>query len=80
MYLKGGNVAHITAIVTIFFAVKLGKAELPEWIDFILVAYVIFHVLIHLLLSVRNSNDFNIIISMIEYSDRYFYGYRFLGA
>ncbi|CAO1339323.1 unnamed protein product [Diamesa serratosioi] len=52
MHWLGGNVAHILAIVTIFFAVKLGKAELPEWIDFILVAYVVFHVLIHLLLSI----------------------------
>ncbi|KAJ3637706.1 hypothetical protein MTP99_001143 [Tenebrio molitor] len=48
----GGNVAHIVAIVTIFFAVKLTKAELPDFVDWILVAYVAFHVIIHLILSV----------------------------
>lgn len=47
-----GNAAHILAIVSIFFAVKLGKAELPEWMDFILVAYVIFHVAMHLIYSI----------------------------
>lgn len=50
----GGNTAHIMALVTIFFAVKLGKAELPEWMDWILVAFVIFHVISHLLLTVRS--------------------------
>lgn len=48
----GGNVAHILAIVTIFFAVKLTKAELPEWMDWILVAYVAFHVIMHLIFSI----------------------------
>jgi len=48
----GGNLAHIFAIVTIFFAVKLSKAELPEWMDFILVAYVAVHLVIHLVYSI----------------------------
>ncbi|KAK4883790.1 hypothetical protein RN001_000061 [Aquatica leii] len=48
----GGNSAHIIAIVTIFFAVRLNKAELPDWFDWILVAFVVFHVLMHLVLSV----------------------------
>lgn len=48
----GGNVAHTLGIVTIFFAVKLNKAELPDWMDWILVAYVAFHVAIHLILSI----------------------------
>lgn len=48
----GGNVAHILAIVTIFFAVKLAKAQLPEWMDWILVAYVAFHVCMHLIFSI----------------------------
>lgn len=48
----GGNLAHIIAIVAIFFAVKLQKAELPEWLDFILVAFVAFHVFMHLIFSV----------------------------
>ncbi|XP_058458577.1 putative ferric-chelate reductase 1 homolog isoform X2 [Malaya genurostris] len=48
----GGNVAHIVGIVAIFFAVKLQKAELPEWLDFILVAFVAFHVFMHLIFSI----------------------------
>ncbi|KAF2879335.1 hypothetical protein ILUMI_26846 [Ignelater luminosus] len=52
MHWLGGNAAHIIAIVTIFFAVKLTKAELPEWFDWILVAFVAFHVLMHLVLSI----------------------------
>ncbi|KAF5280301.1 hypothetical protein FQR65_LT03110 [Abscondita terminalis] len=48
----GGNSAHIIAIVTIFFAVKLNKAQLPDWFDWILVAFVAFHVLMHLALSI----------------------------
>ncbi|XP_047000556.1 putative ferric-chelate reductase 1 homolog [Schistocerca americana] len=47
-----GNSAHILAIVTIFFAAKLGKAELPVWLDWILVSYVVFHVVMHLVFSV----------------------------
>lgn len=47
-----GNLAHILAIVTIFFAVKLTKAELPDWFDWILVAFVAFHVFMHLVLSI----------------------------
>lgn len=50
----GGNVAHIIAVVAIFFAVQLSKAELPEWMDFILIIYVIFHVIMHLIFSVSN--------------------------
>ncbi|XP_055528537.1 putative ferric-chelate reductase 1 homolog isoform X2 [Wyeomyia smithii] len=48
----GGNIAHIVAIVAIFFAVKLPKADLPEWLDFILVAFVAFHVFMHLIFSI----------------------------
>lgn len=49
-----GNAAHIVAIVTLFFAVKLTKAELPEFVDWILVVYVVIHVISHLVLSVMN--------------------------
>lgn len=47
-----GNAAHIIAIVTLFFAVRLTKAQLPDEVDYILVAYVVVHVVTHLLLSV----------------------------
>uniref|UniRef100_A0AAR5PZM2 DOMON domain-containing protein n=1 Tax=Dendroctonus ponderosae TaxID=77166 RepID=A0AAR5PZM2_DENPD len=49
-----GNAAHIIAIITLFFAVKLTKAELPEFFDYILVAYVVVHVVTHLVLSLMN--------------------------
>ncbi|XP_020717045.1 putative ferric-chelate reductase 1 homolog isoform X2 [Ceratitis capitata] len=48
----GGNLAHILSIVTIFFAVKLTKAELPEWMDWILVGFVVVHVIVHLIYSI----------------------------
>ncbi|XP_059610036.1 putative ferric-chelate reductase 1 homolog isoform X2 [Phlebotomus argentipes] len=48
----GGNAAHILAIVAIFFAVKLPRAELPEWMDWILVAFVAFHVFMHFVFSI----------------------------
>lgn len=47
-----GNAAHILAIVTIFFAVPQSKAQLPEWMDWILVSFVAFYVFIHLILSI----------------------------
>ncbi|KAL1114933.1 hypothetical protein AAG570_007756, partial [Ranatra chinensis] len=47
-----GNSAHILSIVTIFFAVPIKKVELPDWLDWILVAYVAFYVLMHILLSI----------------------------
>nr|CAD7199938.1 unnamed protein product [Timema douglasi] len=47
-----GNMAHILAIVTIFFAIELSKAQLPEWTTWILVVYVAFHVAMHFVLSV----------------------------
>ncbi|XP_025160068.1 putative ferric-chelate reductase 1 homolog isoform X3 [Harpegnathos saltator] len=46
-----GNVAKICGLIAIFFAVRLNKAKLPEWVDWILTAYVMFHVLIHLILT-----------------------------
>ncbi|XP_076166775.1 putative ferric-chelate reductase 1 homolog isoform X2 [Ptiloglossa arizonensis] len=46
-----GNAAQICGIIAIFFAVRLNKAKLPEWVDWILVAYVVFHILTHLILT-----------------------------
>lgn len=47
-----GNAAHLLAIVTIFFAVQLTAAQLPIWYDWILVAFVAFHVLMHFIFSI----------------------------
>ncbi|KAG7202882.1 hypothetical protein KM043_010030 [Ampulex compressa] len=46
-----GNSAHICGIIAIFYAVRLNKAKLPDWMDWILVAYVVFHILTHLILT-----------------------------
>ncbi|RVE45028.1 hypothetical protein evm_010346 [Chilo suppressalis] len=46
-----GNSAHILGIVTIFLAVYLQKAELPSWSVYIMAAFVVFHVIMHIVLS-----------------------------
>ncbi|XP_038218052.1 putative ferric-chelate reductase 1 homolog isoform X1 [Zerene cesonia] len=46
-----GNAAHILGIATIFFAVSLQKAELPSWSIFVMAAFVVFHVVMHIVLS-----------------------------
>ncbi|XP_063371982.1 putative ferric-chelate reductase 1 homolog isoform X1 [Cydia amplana] len=46
-----GNAAHILGIATIFLAVYLQKAELPSWSVFVLAAFVAFHVIMHVVLS-----------------------------
>lgn len=42
-----------STVIALFFAVRLNKAKLPEWVDWILTAYVVFYVLTHLILTVR---------------------------
>ncbi|XP_011865785.1 PREDICTED: putative ferric-chelate reductase 1 homolog [Vollenhovia emeryi] len=46
-----GNVAKICALIALFFAVRLNKAKLPDWVDWVLTAFVVFHVLTHLVLT-----------------------------
>ncbi|XP_046610894.1 putative ferric-chelate reductase 1 homolog [Neodiprion virginianus] len=46
-----GNAAHICGIVAIFFAVPTTKARLPDWVTWVMVAYVVFHILTHLILT-----------------------------
>ena len=58
--LTAGNVAQILAIVAIFYAVDLPKAQLPRpETDWLLVAFVAFHFLTHLVLSAINCNADN---------------------
>jgi len=55
-----GNSAQILAIVAIFYAVDLPKAELPRpQTDWLLVAFVAFHFLTHLVLSAINCSQDN---------------------
>ncbi|XP_011637244.1 putative ferric-chelate reductase 1 homolog [Pogonomyrmex barbatus] len=46
-----GNVAKICSLIALFFAVRLNKAKLPDWVIYILTAYVAFYVLTHLILT-----------------------------
>lgn len=51
MHWLAGNAAHILGIATIFLAVYLQKAELPSWSVYILAAFVAFHIVMHIVLS-----------------------------
>ncbi|XP_037068880.1 putative ferric-chelate reductase 1 homolog [Pollicipes pollicipes] len=49
-----GSAAHNLGIVTIFFAVKLPAAQLPFWTYWVLVIFVVLHVLTHLAMSAQH--------------------------
>lgn len=59
--------------MTIFFAVKLTRAELPDWLDFILVAYVAFHVVMHFIFSVSFGDLVNVFFVIIIGFLNYYY-------
>ncbi|XP_037092732.1 putative ferric-chelate reductase 1 homolog [Pollicipes pollicipes] len=48
-----GSAAHILGIATVFFAVQLPAAQLPDWAYWVLAAFVLFHVAVHLVLSMQ---------------------------
>ena len=50
--LNSSHIIQIVGIVAIFFAVELDKAELPAETDYLLIAFVAFHFLMHLVLSI----------------------------
>lgn len=52
MHFCFGNVTHTLAIITIFFAVPLISAEIPYWTTYVLVAFVSFYLLMHIIFSV----------------------------
>lgn len=54
MHWFGGTAAQILAIVTMFFAVTLSKAELPEVFYWILTAFVGSTILAHVLLTISS--------------------------
>lgn len=55
---------YFLAVVTIFFAVTLAKAELPPWFDWLVVAFVAFHVFFHLVLSVSRKRGKEMVINI----------------
>jgi len=52
------NLFLFLPVVAIFFA-PAQKAELPEWMDKVVVAFVAFYVLMHLILSVRKGSIYH---------------------
>jgi len=49
-----GNAAQFLGILCIFYAVDLKKAKLPQETDFLLITFVAFHLIAHLVMSVVN--------------------------
>ena len=45
---------------------RLTKAKLPEWVDWILVAYVVFHVLTHLFLTVSKALSLTLFLPLLR--------------
>merc|ERR1719369_1283463 len=54
-----GNVAHVSGVIAIFLAGTLAKANLTstEWWSWVMVAYVVLHVLIHLIFTFLWANS-----------------------
>lgn len=46
-----GNAAYVLAIVTLFYAKTLAKANLPDFYMWILIAFVVFHVVVFLIME-----------------------------
>lgn len=53
LHFASGNIAHILAVLTIFFAVGLTGANIPDWTVYILVSFVVYYLLMHFVFSVR---------------------------
>ena len=51
-----GNGAQIVGFVAIFYAIELQKAQLPFWFNWLMVAFIAFHVVMNLLLSLQMFN------------------------
>jgi len=47
-----GNAAQILGVACIFFATSLEKAQLPPETDFLIIAWVAFHILTHVIMSI----------------------------
>jgi hypothetical protein len=52
MHKAFGNIAHILAVITIFFAVDMPRSRLPQFTFYLLAGYAGFYVLMHVLFMV----------------------------
>lgn len=53
LHFSAGNIIHVLAIITIFYAVPMLPASLPEWTTYVLVAFSVFYLLMHVTMTVR---------------------------
>lgn len=47
-----GNICYVLAILTIFYAVPKPGLQIPDWTTFVLVAFIVFYLVMHLIFSV----------------------------
>lgn len=52
LHLAAGNFAHLLAIITIFYAVNMTRAQLPDYFTFILIGYATFYVIFYTSMTV----------------------------
>jgi hypothetical protein len=52
LHFSFGNIAHVLALITIFFSVDLIGANIPGWTTWILVAFVVYYVIMHIVFTV----------------------------
>ncbi|CRK94859.1 CLUMA_CG008351, isoform A [Clunio marinus] len=69
-----GNIIYSLAIITIFFAVPKPAANLPRWTFFIFIAFVLFYLMMHFILTVigisgdAKSSERNVVINISPFS------------
>lgn len=53
LHFSFGNITHVLAFITIFYAVPLVNARLPQWTSYVLIGFVVMYLLMHVLLTVN---------------------------
>lgn len=54
LHLCVGNITHVLAIITIFFAFSMSRAAVPSWLHYILIGYVVFYIVMHVIFTTIN--------------------------
>lgn len=49
-----GNITHVLAIITICFAFSMSRSAVPSWLHYILIGYVVFYILMHIIFTTIN--------------------------
>lgn len=53
-HFTNGTLVHVLAIIGIFYAVPLQRAELPEWITQLLIAFISYYIIAHIIFTIIN--------------------------